>query len=202
MYCKYPAGDLNARLGGTICRYTGKPYLVQVTDGGSVWLCDMVTGVQESKINPKDPEFDISTPELGYVNYNNYCLYASRYPGRRYKQGIDSRNTLQTPLPNSREGVRMGRNGNVNTEEFRQMLLNKYPDGREVLSRLRKGHYSSRAISRSVAFSIDPIGLVSVYYKNTLVGHIYPNKDIISVPTSDMAWIVSCHIDGFGFKVD
>tara|TARA_Y100000780_G_C13651018_1_gene404566 strand:+ start:527 stop:1138 length:612 start_codon:yes stop_codon:yes gene_type:complete len=203
MFCKYPAGDLNARLSGTICRYDGIPYLIQITDGGSIRLCDLVTGEEESKIVSSDPKFDISTPELGYVNFRGYCMYLSRYPGRRYKQGIDNRNTLMTALPNNPNGARAGRGGhNLHCEEVRKMLLNNYGDGRAVLEKLRAGKYTSRAISRSVAFSIDAIGLVSVFYKNSLVGHIYPDKDFISVPTSDMAWIVSCHIDGFGFEVD
>lgn len=202
MFCKYPVGDLNARLSGTICRYDGMPYLIQVTERGTVRLDDMVSGEGGARIDPSDPKFDISTPPLGYVNFREHCKYLTRIPTRRYKQGIDNRNTIMSPIPGPNID-RMGRNGHtLHCVEVRNMMLNKYEDSRAVLKALREGRHVSRAISRSVAFSIDGIGLVSVYLKNNIVGHIYPDKEIITVPTSDMGWVVSVHINGFGFEVD
>lgn len=211
MHCKYLPQDLNARLNNSICRYEGVPYQVMVEEGARLSLYNLGSGERFKRIDFDDPLFDISTPPLGYVNFRVGTLYLVRTPVRRYKQGIDIGNTAWFELPETKferqkrqhRGERyQSRNGNLFSVEVKDMILGNYRPLREVIESLRGGQFVSRAISREVAFKIDAVGLMSVFFKNELVGHVFPGRNVISVPTSEKAWIVSAHIEGIGMEVE
>lgn len=91
------SSDANMRLGGTVVRYKTEPvYIHGHVDGGS---CNMRATYLEGFnrrtekhfiVDANDPELDISSPPIGYVNTSiNDAVHVARHPYRRQKQGLD-----------------------------------------------------------------------------------------------------------------
>lgn len=140
MPCLYSTEkDLHDRLHGTICRYKEKPYSVTVEGTELLYLRDIITNKVVHKVPPNDPDFDTSSPELGYFNLIlpetkavMRVVYAERRPRRQYRQGIcstnlsfstlDGKNTRDHWLiPGYPDSTWMGYPG------FIEMLENDYP---------------------------------------------------------------------------
>lgn len=96
---RYQTGpDANMRLSGTIIRdKNGNPfYVIQVlsqTQATGVYLKSGPNG-DPFHFNPNDPGIDISSPNVGYMNFKGAPLYLQRQPERRQKQGLDTRRVL------------------------------------------------------------------------------------------------------------
>lgn len=203
MLCKWENQDVNSRLSGTIVRYRREPVYVEVANHDTLHLYDITKEMRKPKyiISPKDVEFDVSTPPLGYVNYPYGVVYLSRSPRRVYKQGLASNNTCFYSLPSQTGDIRRA-DGRLTSQEVYDCIVGNYPDVNSVLKQLRSGKVVSKAISRDVAFQIDSIGMVSVYYDQVLCGHILPNKKKVTIPDSNIKWIVKDRLEEYGLEVE
>lgn len=204
MRCKFPERDLAQRLDATICRFRGLPVYVRVT-GRGLTLYSLPSGGKKAlyEIRADDPEFDISTIPLGYVQIApDIVVYTSRRPQRLYKQGLASE-SISWKFTNNNNNHRVPINFfNV---AFENMVLGAYPDLRDALHILRKSDTEKEvAISRDIALKYNPnLKIISVYFKgeDAEVGWIVPDTNIVIVPSSEKGWIVSQNLVGFSWEI-
>jgi hypothetical protein len=201
MRCKYPERDLSQRLDMTVCRYDGHPYYVRYRERGQLQLYDLKSGGKKLAltIDPNDEKFNISTVPLGYVQTSpDSVAYLSRRPNRVYKQGIHS-DALNTRFltPEYRHSFSMI------SEAFENMVLGQYPRLQDALEVLRRSEIDKEiAIDRNIALKvIASLKLIHVYYKGEVSGWIIPDTSIVVIPSSEMAWVVSKHFEGFSWEV-
>jgi hypothetical protein len=165
---KYLERDLNQRLEGGIVFYNDEPFLVDRVDQEDhcLVLSCLKTGARKA-VNPYDDDLNIKSPTLGYANNRNRALYVTRLPRRSYKQAISTRECRGYVLGTTETT-------NVDFSTLKSAVLGEYPTVTQALNKIRHEGYSSCAISRDVAITIDDIGLVKFYYKNILAGFIDP----------------------------
>jgi hypothetical protein len=90
------------------------------------------------------------------------------------------------------------------------MIKGKYPDLDKTLKELRdawKKDYKvvkEKAVTRNIALSINEVGIISVYYKNSYIGYILPNDETtVIVPNREDAWLISRYLGHeLSWKVD
>lgn len=215
--------DQNARLHGTIIRYDGKPYYVVVS--GPVLHLYRPSKVlntafhhngadaDHKNVDPYDNKVDVSSIELGYVNKGSIrsVMYMIRRPLRRFQQGLSEQTTFQQFLPehikHPEEANFMNRTRDtLYSQDFEDMVSGKYPSLDLALTALRewqvKDGRGEVAVTQDIALSIDGMGIIRVYYKNSYVGWIAPNKKTVNVPSNDMGWIVSQYLSGLNWEIN
>lgn len=212
MRCKYLPQDLNARLHGGIAFYNKKPVYVEIVD--SHIRLYTLNGNFIGIIPENDELFDISSPQLGYVNVrsssksiNGRVIYLERIPSRRYKQTLTPA-SVNAFFPYLKKGPESDASYVLETiwrsECFEDMLLGKYPTLEEAILSLSK--VSPRtyavAINRDVALYKNSFGQMKVYFKNDEVGYIRPGENIVRIPPSGRSWVISKYLDGFSWEID
>lgn len=155
--------DLTLRLDQTICRYKGHPYYVSVA--GEVYptvaLYRLGSGLTRAahKVDHRLPEFDDSSPPLGYMHWNNRAYYLKRIPMRYQNQGIKSHNIART-----------GASGNWFTSlAMENCILGKYFTLESAMYDINYSRDYSYPLHRNIAIgSLDGRNL-GLYYKGRLV---------------------------------
>lgn len=88
-------------------------------------------------------ELDMDPFKLGYINVRNGCTFSARIPARKYKQGL-----RQNSIYFSYGSV------SVKSQQFADMLLNKYPNIGFVAEQVSNGESMMMGFSRH--FAIKP----------------------------------------------
>lgn len=187
MPCKYETfKDLHDRLDGSIVLYKDYPYYCMVKHnddgvGGDIFLIrmDEYDGRQKAndaiKVDIKDPDLDISSVDLGYVNFEHrddwYALYLYRTTAKRFKQAlypsyisaksIDGQNATAQGVWTSRSGF--------------DILTDTYPDLGTALKEIDTRY--EVAISRDVALRKLKCGIILVYLRTKEVAWIDPRSN-------------------------
>lgn len=209
MSCLYETvKDLKGRIGGTICRYQDDPVYCTVTNKGTIQLQDIRAvfdsqfGAILKEISPKDPDFDISSIELGYLNWEvspamryphssmkrggNQVSFLSRPPAKRYCQGLQADYIRRQSIDGVDEG---DANYVLHSEGFIKLCRNDYPPLPEAIERLTKGGESGIAISREFALKSLDSTLILAFCEMKNIGWILPRSMKIEVPEGELQWI-------------
>lgn len=194
------ASDLADRLDHCYFMYKEQPVLCTVRDHGETLKLWDVTGneVIADKVSPSDPDLDIASIELGYVQSSPYSgnrvAYLSRWPEKRYKQGVCSNNVKVNRI----DGTPAGGFQVLGTKEFGRMLADDYDDILGRLSDLEVGEY---AISKDIAIKKTNVGVVFVYYKMDEVGWIPPKEQGISIIDREWSWVIERMLRSSGINI-
>jgi hypothetical protein len=182
---KYKGEDLKNRLHGTIIRYRGFPYFADIRDQ-TVRLNDLVNGTLFAQVEPDNPDLDISSVPLGYVNLTKHKIatYVRREPLRRYKQGVDINYVSQKAL--NEDGALS--NQYLMGQEIVDCIMDKYPPLKVALNMITKDGWSSVAISRCVALRRKG-GIVSVYLKDSVAGTLKLGTNTVVIKRDDLSWV-------------
>lgn len=204
--------DLEQKLSLSLCRYKGEPVWVGNARSKTLPLYSFPSRKEiVAEISFNDEEFDTASPPLGYVNYKDIVYYITRAPIRRTRQGIDTRSITVHDLRNRTGIISSGqREAIFFSEPFKNMIKGKYPDLDKTLKELRdawKKDYKvikEKAVTRNIALSINEVGIISVYYKNSYIGYILPNDETtVIVPNREDAWLISRYLGHeLSWKVD
>lgn len=176
------AEDARMRLGGSICRYKNSPVMVSADVNA-----DMIANVyplrefHTKKAFPvnlsTDPDLDVSSPPLGYINYNlkeGRVAYLSRKPERQQKQGMCESNTnayFMTDTAPARWRV------HDFSSSIADMIENKYPSVQDAMKYAFAG--SSKAFHRRLAFIPGKTNeFISLAFSRTLVAFVFRNEGI------------------------
>jgi len=203
MPCKYDTlKDLQDRLHGTYCRYDGKLYYVTVESKDVIVLYDSVSQRPKLNINPSDPNFDISSLEVGYMNLdqkemaqlgvesNGGVLYLMRYPQRRYRQGVTPECLSAYRIENM--DISPFRTGSLlRTAGFRKSIEGDFPSFNEALD----DKSAEVALSRDLAIKKTDSGLVLVYYKMVNIGWTLPGDNIVMFRGTPHDWLFQKILD-------
>ena len=207
--------DQVLRYHGTIVQFDGIP--VYVTVAGDKWHCYKPSTVHlpnatliAKGVDPYDPRVDVSSVPLGYVNIPKYFTvrYLCRRPvkGLGYKQGVHGDILSVDQLPDSNDDHYFSGQDILYMQEFEDCVLGKYPSLNEALELLpvqgEENGIAQIAIDRHIALSIDKLGIIKAYYRNSLVGWMAPGKRVLNVPSSSMGWIVSHHLSELDWEIN
>ncbi len=166
----YLVDDLNMRLNNSLVKYNGQPAYVVGIDGRTLSL--YLTRTRDNVLaHLPDNKLDIRPVPLGYVNLLSHCVYVSRRPERRYKQGLNTNNirvrgkAMRMDIPDLLQSVSLAKS-----------IGNDYPSFANALKAV-KGNPTSRAWSRRWALKDDDhIGSICVCHRGNTVGTIIKGK--------------------------
>jgi hypothetical protein len=205
MSCLYESfEDLQNRLSGSVCRYDGEAVYVNVESASKITLYSLDQSTILFTIKPKDPKFDISSPELGYMNYDTparfslskryppEAIYVRRVPYRRYKQGISADCVRTFDV----SGHPRGYNYFMLSDGMKVLIENRgYPSYATALRTLvnQEGPYENKiksiAVSQELALSMEESGLVLVYFRTQNIGYIEPNSIRVNLTQDPFSFI-------------
>jgi hypothetical protein len=85
--------DLRQKLNGTVVQYKGEPVYIECDGQNDELYCTYIGRDDKNddrhfKVDPDDRHLDISSPPLGFANFEQTCLYIGRIPSRRSVQGL------------------------------------------------------------------------------------------------------------------
>lgn len=203
---KLPPQDQQARFHNTILMYQGVPVAVTLIDGNTFSICGLHEGspIKRKDIKCNDPNLDISTPPLGWMNIEvektEYAMYVVRQGLRKWQQGISGSNT---------KGYLLYRNA-LAPKNTRDYLYSKAYDNavRNIflpldicIKKIKTKNCESIAVSRDICLSKHG-DLVTVYYKMDEVAMFSPEDMVVRVPKEENSWIVSKYLNSLSWKVD
>lgn len=217
MNCGIITNDLPQKIDQSVVRYNGMPFWVRCQGGDNVSLHPIEdTNSLTQVVSVRDPLFDISSIPLGYVNYRLWktTVWVTRFPVRKYKQGLTSQNIRTHYFPNllySNSNGGWPRSADILfTKTFKDSIMDIFPPLENALKGLRGIHktqpttHYSVAVSRDIALVIDEQAIIQVFYKNAYVGWIAPNDHIVVVNSANgLGWIVSKYLsEHLGWTVE
>lgn len=203
--------DLQDRLDNTICRYNGQPVRVHFAAPGLLDLYPVVgkRGVRGpiTQISADDPGLDISLLENGYMNWRydeklrgkregfdseNHVFYISGRPSKKYKQGFHASYAVYRKIDGS-GNEKIPTEFLVSSQGMHDSILGEFPDVRQTIDEyksLEPGRSYETAVSRDVALSRTPVGVILVYYRCYMVGWMGPNDSKVTVTNDELQWVV------------
>jgi len=208
MRCLYDTErDLIDRLHGTICRYDEKAVRVTVFGKSELQLVDPVSGKEVVRIRPNDELFDISSPEIGYLNLTGtpsvdgvYKL--ERNPYKKYRQGLYAEccsvYSIDGQASNKISSGTMFRYpiGLVS------MIENRYPSFQEAVKSLFREEMKEVAISKDIALSMMNTGLILIWCRGQDVAYLVPGSNSIGYKRDDTAWVIERMLKKSGVRVN
>lgn len=222
--------DLQARIHGTICRYENVPYFVHVESAKKINLYDLkkfqLVGDEKPilSVSPTDPLFDISSPEIGYMNFDfelefeakvlkkytydnisgNMVLYFQRSPTKQWKQGLNYDSTKSYRIDGGHITLPTNWLYIFYSEGTRNMLKGEYPTVPVAVYRLLRmstEKYKTIAVSKDVALQKTDSDIIQVYVKRDNVGYILPGERTIHVKKDKNSWITRKYLEGLRASV-
>lgn len=170
--------DLNQMFQNCLVIYKNKPYwFTRFNNKDSVQAFDLST--QRNVVLEKVDYKDAKAPGrcFGYVNVDDYVVYAARNPVRRFKVGA-SRDSMQFTFPENYRDVRATRGYEgvvaLTSPNVCDTVFNRYPELATIRKMLEGG---SRIVAFDRQFAIDR--KLRVFYKNKEVGKLDKNDQIV-----------------------
>lgn len=208
MRAKYLPQDTSTRLHGGVCYYKNNPYRISVLGQTQLQLIPInqnKTDYPNLLISVDDPDLDVSSPKLGYINSNKTAIYFVRTAARKYNQAVGPHNLTNYVLGAS--GL-LGNGGGLAdlfySKAGEDMFLNNYPTYKEVLGVFNKtSQVVSRAISRNIALVKTPSS-IDIYYKFDKVGSLVERNGatVAVIPSGEHAWIISKYLEEFDWVIE
>ena len=169
--------DAMMRLNQSVIRFEGEPvFVTNVIVPGR----ERMIGVGNRLSDGTCIQFDLDaegtdyTPvPVGYVNLDSMSLYVSRFPIRKWKQGLHRDNSRLTP--NDEFPV----NDILRSKQLGLCIKGVFPTESEVLSTLHYNKVRSRAFCRDFSVSISSLGLKFLHYRGEAVGWYQKDRMIL-----------------------
>lgn len=140
--------DVSMRLHSSIIRYKKQFYYTHA-HGMKLKLFNLHTSNQDHTVDANSPDLDVSSPELGFINWDSgYLWFVYRIPYRKQKQGISHDNLGAISIQEHR--TKSVSSDTFMSKAFLDMLEGNYPTYSEVLASKK-----SRAFCRNYALHFD-----------------------------------------------
>lgn len=181
------AADVRMRLHDTFLRYKNNHYYALHPGPEdrtiNLILNDIVTKKPVITIDANDPELDVTSPPLGYVQYPkwNDCVFISRIPFRRQKQGVSHDSVSVYSVWDMRE--RMHSRDYFHTEFFLSNLSGVFPTYGGVLASINKSKETkiARAFDRSFCILHNKEKETLLQYNCTNIGVIDTTTKLVTL---------------------
>lgn len=226
--------DLQARLHGTICRYDNVPVYVSVISSKEIRLYEpqvmLISRTKEAvpikAIRPTDELFDISSPEIGYMNYEfatelnpksyvgeklpntltgNLVAYVQRSPVKQWKQGVYPDAVLWTDIRGKQFNPGVNWTQLFYSNGMVSMIKMEYPAvpvAVHKLSRMHDERWKQIAVSKDVALEKTDSDVIQVHIKRENVGYIIPGERTIHLKKDRNSWISRKYLEGLRASVE
>ena len=194
--------DLMDRLDNTYCRYRDQVVYVRVQSEEQLALLDPKCELNLYRIEPHDPEFDISAIEVGYFNYllndKYHVVRAVRGPEKSWKSALSRSQIGWKSIDN--DPCKIYVENTVWTQQgFTEMLTDTRMTLEEGLDKLKKS--DEVAINRDIALQMTATGVVNVFHSGTALGWITPKSDKITCVDRKIAWVLRDELLSMGLSV-
>lgn len=128
------ASDIRQKLNGTVIQYKGEPYYATADGETETIFLSPIDGKDKKSIttDPDDKALDISSPALGFTNYDEACYYVGRVPHRRSVQGLSESNMHMYSITGEQVPFK---SNFFAAPRMRQCILGEYPAFAQVLKR-------------------------------------------------------------------
>ncbi len=200
---KYKGQDVKNRLSNTVIRYRNNPVFCKTTEDGLTLNLFSFKNRSHliASVDPEDPNIDISSLSLGYLQFNGIAVYVKRMPRRIYKQGIDVQHLDYKPLfsKNDRREVDLS---TFFSESVFNSLMDKFSSLTVAITMMTKSAASSVALNKNVAVMREG-KLLRFYIKGYEVGFSdLTDPNTVHIPSSPEAWVHSVLLEEInGIKV-
>jgi hypothetical protein len=197
--------DIKLRLDNTIIRWKGRPYYCRNSGESYQLMLYQVANRQEEAIivDVGDPLLDFSSPPVGFLNHDEYCVYYSRVPHRKYKQGL-ANDSIEVHLLNGQK-TRDYEHQYVSDKKA-LMFMGSYPSYHycwDVIHRKPKEvRKISHAFSRNFAIQGGENGCVELYHKMNLIGNYNTDDKYFSLLPTYNVMITKNLLKKLGVPVD
>lgn len=167
--------DMIRYVHNSVAMYRDQAVHLQCTglDLNMVQLVSLSTGDYLRTCSITDPDLNLHTFHLGYINYRGGAHYISRKPVRKIKQGLYQGNLVCDTL-------RMT-NDVIHTTAFAKMLENSYPNYDDTLNKVRRSINQSYAQAFSKNFAIEKM--------NNRIQMLFQDTPIILYNTEYEKWL-------------
>lgn len=183
--------DVFMRLHDSLVKYSGVPYLA-IADEKNIVLRSLVTKTNLFSVDANSPLLDISSIEIGYINYSaGKVFYVSRMPLRKQKQGTSYINCVCYSL-GSRD-MEIVSKELIYSKSVHDAIRGVYPEYKEALQSIRDGLRSAVAISRNIALGTGPSGekgVINIYFEQELIGEINSEDEAVLLPSYNDSVVV------------
>lgn len=155
--------DLVQKLDGTICYHKDVPVYVRAYNDG-IKNEAVITPLNDKfftyDIDVTDDSFRNGPYRLGYLNYDDQCLFVQRRPQRQYKFGLAAK-ALSFKKPKG--GVKLA---HLFPWSLDRMLRGSYPSIDEALKYMREYPFAqSKAFDRDYCFQRIDEKIIGIFYK-------------------------------------
>lgn len=201
--------DVSSRLDRTIGIYKGEPVYITVSENAlGVYNLEKFPNSKPIMIPWDDPDLDISSVELGYVNLVPNCplngskfgqaAWCARTSQRQYRQGVDPNRILsQSPV----EG-RQGAGYSVCGYPLYNLIKDKYPSVMESVWMLTAKTHTSVAISREVCLIMEDSGVITVAINRENIGSLIPSEGRVFIKDHEFLWVIQSLLTRFNISVN
>jgi hypothetical protein len=163
----YLPNDLEMRLSRSLVKYNGRPFFIEDVEPNCVLVGRYLDTQREARCELPNGNLDIRPVPIGYVNMNTRCLFITRAPQRRYKQGLNESNIRV--LTQRHWEPRINLRDLLLSKNMARTVNNEYPSLEQCLEELRTK--KSQAFCRRFAVQNEKeLGVVSLQYRGRAVG--------------------------------
>ena len=146
-------------------------------------------------------EVDISSIELGYMNYvdvdgKKKVVYLFRDVRKQYRQGLCSNNVIAIPKEFSANYHFSYQQG------FIDLCLGVYPSYEATVAELKEEGEGERAISPDIKIRREYSGILMVYHRLKNVGWIQPGQNKVHVMTTSLDWTIRRALQRHGMELE
>lgn len=201
--------DISARLDRTVALYKGEPVLIAVQSHNLIlYPLEKYPNSKGFEIPFEDPDLDISSLELGYVNINPNChingcskgmaSWVARTSSRQYRQGVDPQRLLSQHPVEGRSGHGLGTLG----YPLYNLIKENYPSVLEAVWMLTAKTHISVAISREVCFVMEESGIITVAVNRENIGSLIPSENRVYIKDHEFLWVIEKLLSRFQIQIN
>lgn len=148
--------DIIMRLDNCLVMYKKVPYLCKYMGNEFVCLYDLtdLTEPAMENIDPNSEDLDISSIHIGYANYTRRCLFITRAPHRKQKQGTSTNNTHYIIIKSDSSAVLIAAPAEILfCKGVKDAILGNYPPVKKIYEKIldKKTKISGAAFSPDYA---------------------------------------------------
>jgi len=190
--------DRHQRLSETYCLWEGRvAYLVYADDYS---FTARLAGEREKVIDIRDDKFSAHPFPLGWFNQGDRAYYMSRNAYRTSKQGLVQRNLSLSGADGRDLGPAAGRVALLEALDY--IVAGKYPSIPDAIRTLNGTKGRDIAVSRTVAFRTDEIGIIKVSHHLDTIGWYSRAEGFCRVPDSPKAVWYTKFLSELGCKIE
>lgn len=188
--------DVASYLMGTIVLYKGLPHSITGQTGRTI----EITRVDLDKrfdVQKSDPELDVGTVPLGYVNYNRRVYYLQRIPRRQWRQGIRPEN-LECYVDDQKASSTRNIRPILSSSSFVKAIKGDYPTFKRVVKDPEAPQFV--ALSRDVMVKGVGKGSWEIFHQKELAGQA-TSRGKVTLIEGPCKWVLEDELSKINWKV-